>query len=292
MVARSRPSKRTAPSVARSSPPSSCSRVVLPDPLGPTRRHELSFADRQVDIAHRDDLGGALPEAPSDTPQLVDRICSQLGHAHRHSWVSRVAEGIGGTEAGGAKGADRAGDEAAEQREPDGEREQGDAHGRSEGDIRRAGRDCALPERPEARQSGLCALEARLKLRPERRDRRRACETEQQPEKAAEQTLHEGFTAHLADDEPLRPAERLQRPELAHALRHRGEREQAGDQERGEEADHGEGGTELAHEILRVHQRAGDAVGEVLGRGDGRAVDSRANVAGGRADLVGAVGTT
>ena len=88
----------------------------------------------------------------------------------------------------------------------------GDAHGCSEGDIRRAGRDCALPERPEARQSGLCASKLAW-LRPERRDRRRACETEQQPEKAAEQTLHEGFTAHLADDEPLRPAERLQRPE-------------------------------------------------------------------------------
>ena len=38
----------------------------------------------------------------------------------------------------------------------------------------------------------------------------------------------------LADDEPLRPAERLQRPDLAHALADRREREQHGQKERGD----------------------------------------------------------
>ena len=54
------------------------------------------------------------------------------------------------------------------------------------------------------------------------------------PEQAAERALRERLADDLPDDEPLRPAERLERPELAHALPDRGEGEQDRQQERGD----------------------------------------------------------
>ena len=57
------------------------------------------------------------------------------------------------------------------------------------------------------------------------------------PEHAAERALGERLAGHLAHHQALRPADRLERAELARALGDRGQREQAGDQERRHQPD-------------------------------------------------------
>ena len=56
---RSRPSKTSVPELGRSSVPSSCSSVVLPEPLGPFERQELACADLEVDAVERPDHASA-----------------------------------------------------------------------------------------------------------------------------------------------------------------------------------------------------------------------------------------
>ena len=110
---------------------------------------------------------------------------------------------------------------------------------------------CALAN--VARSSGPKALMAAAPARPSRTPRR------------PPRSLDECLAAHLPDDEPLRPAERLQRAELADTLGDRREREQAGDQEGDSSATTARAVPSL-REVLRVHERAGHAVGEVLRR--------------------------
>ena len=74
----------------------------------------------------------------------------------------------------------------------------------------------------------------------------------------------ERLARDLADDHPLRPAERLQCAELADALADRREREQRGEQERGGGGDDREREPEIVREIRRVDERAADRVGDVL----------------------------
>ena len=73
-------------------------------------------------------------------------------------------------------------------------------------------------------------------------------------ERAAEQALQQRFARHLPDDELLRPADRLQRAQLAGSLRDRGECQQGGDQDGRQQTDQLERGAELLGQVLRVHQ--------------------------------------
>jgi hypothetical protein len=59
-------------------------------------------------------------------------------------------------------------------------------------------------------------------------DERGTREPEGDAEEPAEQALQEGLAGYLADDEPLRPAESLQRSELADPLLQRAEARQPG----------------------------------------------------------------
>ena len=107
-----------------------------------------------------------------------------------------------------------------------------------------------------------------MERRCERRDEDSAADSEQHAEGATEEPLQEGLPGDLANDQALRPAESLQRPELAYSLGHGREREQARDQESGEQPDHREGSPELRGDVLRVDERARDSVREVLRRRD------------------------
>ena len=106
-----------------------------------------------------------------------------------------------------------------------------------------------------------------------RRSQARPAMPEDDADRAAEQALDQRLARHLANDEPLRPAERLQRAELADPLRHRRERQQARDQEGGEQPDDHERGAERAGEVLRVDERSRDAIGEIRRGRHRRAVE-------------------
>ena len=84
----------------------------------------------------------------------------------------------------------------------------------------------------------------------------------------AEDALGERLAHHLAHDEPLRPAERLERAELAHALPDRRERQEHGQQERGDRGEHGERRPEPLGEARGIDERAADRVGDLLGARD------------------------
>src|SRR6185312_14923111 len=91
------------------------------------------------------------------------------------------------------------------------------AHGSIERDVRRGRRDGSLTERPEEPGATLARRRAdrRLERRTERCDRECPSDTDDNPDGAPEDALDERLPCHLADNEPLRPAERLQRAELA-----------------------------------------------------------------------------
>ena len=114
-----------------------------------------------------------------------------------------------------------------------------------------------LAERPEEPRALIRrGADRRLERRPERGDHERADEAENDSDGASEQSLKQRLTGHLSHDEALGPAERLQRAELTHALRHRREREQAGDQECREKADDHQRLAERAGEVLRIDERS------------------------------------
>ena len=89
-------------------------------------------------------------------------------------------------------------------------------------------------------------------------------DAEDDADEPAEDALGERLADHLAHDEPLRPTERLERPELAHALADRRERQEDGEQERGDRREHGERRSEPLREARRVDERAADRVGDLL----------------------------
>src|SRR5512133_264170 len=117
-----------------------------------------------------------------------------------------------------------------------------------------------------------------------------ACNTEDDAERAAEQALQQRFARHLPDDKLLRPADGLQRAQLAGSLRNRGECQQGGDQDGRQQTDQLERGAELLGQVLRVHQRPRDALGEILGCRHGRAAEARADRAGDARNVVGGGG--
>ena len=105
---------------------------------------------------------------------------------------------------------------------------------------------------------------ARGQRRAERADRSRHDDAEDDADEAAEDALGERLAHHLAHDEPLRPAERLERPELAHALPDRRERQEDREQERGDRGEHGERRSESLREARGVDERPADRVGDLL----------------------------
>ena len=245
-----------------------------PSPTGPATTRNSPCADLEVDAVD----GRDRAVAAADVVQGVER-------GHQAPWSVDVAEGVGGAQAGGAQAADRAGDQAAEQREADRERDQAEVDGRVERDRlaarrdRRAGRGRrSRPPPGPARRAARRALrrgDGRLERRSRtRRPARRRRSRSATPKHAAERALGQRLARDLADDVRPRPADRLQRAELADALGHRGERQQRGDQEGGGERDDRQRRAELAGEALGVGQRAADAVGEV-GRGGDRGARQR-----------------
>ena len=84
------------------------------------------------------------------------------------------------------------------------------------------------------------------------------------PSEAAEDSLRERLADDLAHDEPLRPAERLEGSELAHALADRRERQQDREEEGRDGGEHGERGPEPLREVRGVDERAADRVGDLL----------------------------
>src|SRR5512133_2034373 len=181
------------------------------------------------------------------------------------------SEGLGGSQSGGTQATDRSGEDAACHRERDGGEDQAEAERGAELDDGRArGVDGALAEGPEAKAGGArSGGDSRFEVDADGVDRQGAGDPENHADGAAEQALQEGFARYLPDDALLRPADRLQGAELTGALRDRGERQQGGDQDGRQEADQLERGAELLGQVLRVDQRAGDALGEILRGGHG-----------------------
>ena len=67
-------SNSTVPAVGVSRAPTSWSRVLYPDPEGPSMEDEFATGDVEVDAVQRHDLGRALTEvAAFDTTELVER---------------------------------------------------------------------------------------------------------------------------------------------------------------------------------------------------------------------------
>src|SRR6266542_3166588 len=294
--ARSRPSNSTSPALGRSRAPSSCRRVVLPDP--PARRRPRARPPRLGD--RRRGLPPPLParRRRSSTRRAARR--SAVASIRSRSFASLssvdVTQRVGGAEARGTETADGSRQEAARKRERHGERDESDAHGSPQRDLCRPGRDAALPERehpgpwaaagPLRRSLG----DGRSERGGDRRDDSRAGNSERDAQHTAEHALQQRLAGDLADDQTLPPTERLERSELADPLRHRRERQQAGNQKGGEEADDLERGSELAREVLRVDERTGDAVGEILRRRDRRAAETLLDLGGDGADLAPARG--
>jgi hypothetical protein len=152
-----------------------------------------------------------------------------------------VSEGIGRAETCSAEAADGAGHETAEDGETDRGEHEREADRRSERDLGHGTLDGALAERSRPGQEARALVrgigDSCLKRGRERGDGRSARQSEHDADGAPEEPLYEGLSGHLPDDEALRPAERLQRSELADALRDRGEREQARDEEGSEQPD-------------------------------------------------------
>ena len=94
------------------------------------------------------------------------------------------------------------------------------------------------PPGPDER-GPFCAASATVafELGADRADERGAAHPDQRAEHTAERALSQRLAGHLAHHEALRPADRLQRAELARALRDRREREQPRDQERRQQPD-------------------------------------------------------
>ena len=90
---RSRPSKKTLPALGRSSAPSSCSSVVLPDPLGPSSATNSPGLDLQVDAADGLDHRRATLEEPLGALDVVEHGRPLLDLPQR----------VGGTEPRGAE---------------------------------------------------------------------------------------------------------------------------------------------------------------------------------------------
>src|SRR5262249_29663066 len=97
-----------------------------------------------------------------------------------------------------------------------------------------------------------------------RADRGRGGDAEDDAQQAAEDALRGRLPDDLPQHQPLRPAHRLQRPDLADALADRREREQRGEQERRQRGEDRERDAEPVREVRRVDERAADLVGDLL----------------------------
>ena len=109
---------------------------------------------------------------------------------------------------------------------------------------------------------------------------------EHDAEQPADDALRERLADDLPHDHPLRPAQRLQRPELADALPDGGEGQQRGEQERGERGEDRERDAEPVREVRRVDERAADLVGDLLRARDLRVRELRLDLLLDRGDRV------
>ena len=184
-----------------------------------------------------------------------------------------VAEGVGGPQPRGAQAAGRAGDQAAEQGEARSRATiRPSVDGRVERDVVGAGAvDGALAEGPPTEPPGRGpapppAGDGRLRASAPSARRRAAPPIPiSAPSTPPSAPCSSDSPVTWRTTLPLRPAERLQRAELADALgrprrasagRRSGRRPQRDDRQRG---------AELARQVLGVDERAADAVGEVGG---------------------------
>ena len=248
-AARSRPSKKTLPALGRSRAPSSCSSVVLPEPLGPSSATNSPCVDPEVDAVDRLDRRRPRWKKRFDAlgrrraALAIIRPCRRASAGRRRAARKAPA-------APASRPPTRASTKPSEQhRRP----RCGAVSATWSVTVRAVSSPSPKTPSPPPVRRG------RGQRRPERADRRRRrrCRATT-PSRPPSDALRERLADDLADHEPLRPAERLQRPELAHALADRGQREQRGEQERGERGEDRERDAEPVREVRRVDERAAD----------------------------------
>ena len=251
-LARSRPSKTTPPALGRSSAPSSCRSVVLPEPLGPSSATNSPAAiSRSMPSSART---VACPRWKNlrDAAQLVER------RGHQSTCLSASA---------GRSRAARSAPAAPAMRPPRTASENPMSRiGRPIGAFRETDR-VAVRGGADAETQKVAAAGRRCSRRATaRRHRSRAAASTPSPtpEETAEHALRERLACDLPDDEPLRPAERLEGAELADTLPDRRQRQQRREQERGDRSDDREDDAEVLREVRGVDERAADLVGDLL----------------------------
>ena len=204
--------------------------------------------------------GGRRPRrARTVTPPLAEGLRGVPDVVERRPSTPPYLSASAGPQPRGAERARGAGEQAAGEREPEAERAApSTAIGAVERDLVAHGPGGQLPE-PEDVRAAAAGRRARRQRRAEGADRGRGADAERRRRAGRRATP-------CANDSPttcrttsaLRPAERLQRPDLADALADRREREQHGEQERGERGEHGERDPEPVREVRGVDERAAD----------------------------------
>src|ERR1700687_1299290 len=123
----SRPSNTRLPLVGRSSPPSSCSRVDLPWPVGPW------MASMSPSLITTSTPCSACTVSLPRLYCFVRPVISYMSVLSLSGvGLGDLAQGVGGAQRGGAPAAEPAGDQAAEHGQRHGEQQDVDRHGRGQ----------------------------------------------------------------------------------------------------------------------------------------------------------------
>ena len=245
--ARSRSSKTTRPLDGRSSAPSSCSSVVFPDPLGPSSARNSPGSMLRLDVLERVDDEGAAGERLADAGELELAHSTVLKASAGRSRAARRAP------AAPASSPPR----TARRKPPSRIGKPTGAESETASEVVRAA--CSTPKMVSRRGGG-----AGGERRPEAADEERRRDAERDAEDPSEHALGERLARDLADDLALRPAERLQRSQLADALADGRERKQRREQERGGCGDDREREPEAVREVGCVDERAADRPRDLL----------------------------
>src|SRR5580692_266779 len=297
--ARSRPSNSTMPDVGRSRPPSICSSVVLPCPVGPwIASHSPSSITRSTPCS-------ACTVARPFWYVLVTPVSLYMGSSPRCPRCPPArsldpGQGRRRAEPGRAPSAEHAGDQAAGHGEHHGEDDdvEGDRRGQVNGRcVRRRGRaEATCPAAGEPATAASCTAAAtaepatataecpgaarrgrtgdgthgRAKRPRNLLDDLCAEEAEPDADRTADDAHRDRLAHDLADHPPAAPAQGLQRAELTDAAGDRRHGQQAGQQERRDQHRYREPLAEVVRQTRRARQRPGHLAGQVRRRGHRR----------------------
>ena len=243
----------------------------MPGAARPLDRDELSRLDREVDVEHRVDDRGPARERLAHAAELVLAHSTVLSASAGRRRAARSAA------AAPASSPPRTASEKPSSRIPV-----------PVGAVSETVCELVRVTAPMPKMPSVPVVELAVSVGPNASIRPAASSPRATPAMPPRMPGRERLAGDLAHDAALRPAERLQRPQLAHALPNGGERQQRREREGSRGGDDRERDAQVVGEVRRVDERAADLVGDllrarhvrrgelrldpVLGRAHGRAV--------------------